>query len=140
MEGEEEVSFRVSCGLSYLPLLGLTRVLPATFSSFARTSMSPEEHDVTGALQIGFANDEGRDKESLTERERAFARSLSGLKNRLRDLLFVKHSALFFSGHAYFNMQDAEKETEAYGSAERLRQTLLQVGLLRSMTDQRDRS
>ncbi|GAA5841899.1 hypothetical protein JCM3766R1_002531 [Sporobolomyces carnicolor] len=94
--------------------------------SRSETSMSPEEHDVTGALQIGFANDEGRDKESLTERERAFARSLSGLKNRLRDLLFVKHSALFFSGHAYFNMQDAEKETEAYGSAERLRQTLLQ--------------
>jgi hypothetical protein len=83
--------------------------------------------DVGGALQIGFANEIEKDKDSLSDRERATARSLSGLRNRLRDLLFVKHSALFFSGHAYFNMKKEEQETEAYAAAEKLRQTLLQV-------------
>ncbi|GAA5969844.1 hypothetical protein JCM3765_004593 [Sporobolomyces pararoseus] len=94
--------------------------------SRSESSTSSGSNDVKGALQIGFANDEGQEKDSLSDREKAFARSLSGLRNRLRDLLFVKHSALFFSGHAFFNMKQEEKETEAYGAAERLRQTLLQ--------------
>ncbi|GAA5889557.1 hypothetical protein JCM5296_005984 [Sporobolomyces johnsonii] len=82
--------------------------------------------DVAGALQVGFRNDQGQDDELLTEKERAFARSLSGLRNRLRDLLFVQHSAWFFTGHANFNLKREQEETEAYAQAERLRQTILQ--------------
>ncbi|CEQ41752.1 SPOSA6832_03505 [Sporobolomyces salmonicolor] len=96
--------------------------------------------DVAGALQVGFQNDQGQDDEFLTEKERAFARSLSGLRNRLRDLLFVQHSAWFFTGHANFKLEDMvlmeardanslkreKEETEAYAQAERLRQIILQ--------------
>lgn len=92
-------------------------------------SVSPMTADVAGALQVGFANDEGQDEEILSAQERAFARSLSSLRNRLRDLLFVKHSALFFTGHAHFNLKQEEEETKAYSKAEQLRQTLLQVCL-----------
>ncbi|GAA6018689.1 hypothetical protein JCM11491_001262 [Sporobolomyces phaffii] len=94
--------------------------------SRSSSSASPIAAGVAGALQVGFANDEGQDKDTLSDRERAFARSLSSLRNRLRDLLFVKHSALFFSGHAYFNTKQEEKETRLYAEAEKLRQTLLQ--------------
>ncbi|GAA5992964.1 hypothetical protein JCM5350_003062 [Sporobolomyces pararoseus] len=116
--------------------------------SRSESSASSGSNDVKGALQIGFANDEGQEKDSLSDREKAFARSLSGLRNRLRDLLFVKHSALFFSGHAFFNMKQEDKEAEAYGAAEQLRQTLLQSyedhveraqSTLRSSLEERDK-
>ncbi|GAA5969948.1 hypothetical protein JCM21900_002450 [Sporobolomyces salmonicolor] len=89
-------------------------------------SVDATTDDVAGALQVGFQNDQGQDDEFLTEKERAFARSLSGLRNRLRDLLFVQHSAWFFMGHANFNLKREKEETEAYAQAERLRQIILQ--------------
>ncbi|GAA5942532.1 E3 ubiquitin-protein ligase IRC20 [Sporobolomyces koalae] len=90
--------------------------------SRAETSASPFSSDVAGAMQIGFANDEGGSDERQTD----LMRSLSALKSRLRELILVKHSALFFSGHAYFNMERTEEENEMYSRAEKLRQVVLQ--------------
>ncbi|GAA6018304.1 hypothetical protein JCM10207_000797 [Rhodosporidiobolus poonsookiae] len=89
-----------------------------------RSPDSPAE-GLAGALELGFRSEEHEEHELLTDKERALARSLGALKNRLRDLLLVKHSALFFQGHANYNAKREEEEKAAYAQAEALRQTIL---------------
>ncbi|GAA6022305.1 hypothetical protein JCM10207_003278 [Rhodosporidiobolus poonsookiae] len=86
---------------------------------------SPAE-GLAGALELGFRLEEHAEHDLLTDKERALACSLGALKNRLRDLLLVKHSALFFQGHANYNAKREEEEKAAYAQAEALRQTILQ--------------
>ncbi|GAA6044440.1 hypothetical protein JCM8097_006647 [Rhodosporidiobolus ruineniae] len=91
-------------------------------------SATPPDEGIAGALELGFRLEQSAadDHEIMTEKERAVARTLGALRNRLRDLLLVKHSALFFTGHANFNMKKEEEEAAAYAKAEELRQTILQ--------------
>ncbi|GAA5899656.1 hypothetical protein JCM6882_001177 [Rhodosporidiobolus microsporus] len=99
-------------------------------------SADPTDEGLAGALELGFRSDQQQQKDTaggdgpdtviLTEKERAVNRTLGALRNRLRDLLLVKHSALFFSGHANFNMKKEKEEAEEYAKAEKLRQTILQ--------------
>ncbi|BGP35067.1 hypothetical protein JCM10296v2_006897 [Rhodotorula toruloides] len=80
---------------------------------------------VAGALELGFRSVEGADEtELMSDRERAASTRIGALRNRLRDLLFVKHAALFFTGHAYFNSKREEDEKAAYAAAEQLRQLI----------------
>lgn len=52
------------------------------------------------------------------------ARTTAG-RLRLRELLLVKHQALFFTGSAYFNLgKFPDEENEAYSAAEHLRTTI----------------
>ncbi|GAA6023233.1 hypothetical protein JCM10207_005216, partial [Rhodosporidiobolus poonsookiae] len=81
---------------------------------------------LAGALELGFRSKENTEHDLFTNRERALARSLGALKNRLRNLLLVKHSALFFQGDANYNAKREEEEKAAYGQAEALRQTIRQ--------------
>ncbi|KDE04385.1 hypothetical protein, variant [Microbotryum lychnidis-dioicae p1A1 Lamole] len=61
-----------------------------------------------------------------TDKEKLAIKTLGSLRSRLRDLLFVKHSAWFFSGNAYFNMgKFAVQEAEMYQKAEELRSSIL---------------
>ncbi|BGP19791.1 hypothetical protein JCM10213_003100 [Rhodosporidiobolus nylandii] len=91
-------------------------------------SADPADEGLAGALELGFRSKEAEthDANMMSEKDRAVARALGALRNRLRDLLFVKHSALFFSGHANYNMKHEEEEKAMYAKAEELRQTILQ--------------
>ncbi|GAA5843078.1 hypothetical protein JCM11251_002725 [Rhodosporidiobolus azoricus] len=94
-------------------------------------SADPADDGLLGALELGFRSDQQQQKDGgeaiiLTEKERAVARTLGALRNRLRDLLLVKHGALFFSGHANFNLKRGEDEAAEYSKAEKLRQIILQ--------------
>ncbi|BGP27363.1 proteophosphoglycan 5 [Rhodotorula toruloides] len=83
------------------------------------------DNGVAGALELGFRSVEGADEtELMSDRERAASTTIGALRNRLRDLLFVKHAALFFTGHAYFNSKREEEEKAAYAAAEQLRQLM----------------
>lgn len=60
---------------------------------------------IAHALGLGIGDDADEQDahgKQMTEKERAIVRNLIGLRNRLRELLFIEHSALFFSGNAYF--------------------------------------
>lgn len=65
-------------------------------------SNEPTDKGVAGALELGYRSETVEDNQLMTETERAVSARVSALRNRLRDLLFVKHSSLFFSGHACF--------------------------------------
>ncbi|SCV70192.1 BQ2448_1586 [Microbotryum intermedium] len=61
-----------------------------------------------------------------TDKEKLTIKTLGSLRTRLRDLLFVKHSAWFFSGNAYFNMgKFPVQEADMYQKAEDLRSSIL---------------
>ncbi|GAA5866067.1 hypothetical protein JCM3774_000014 [Rhodotorula dairenensis] len=90
------------------------------------SSTDPADKGVAGALELGYRTDNIDENQLMTETERGLSSRVSALRNRLRDLLFVKHSSLFFSGHACFNMKRSEEETLFYQTAEHLRQTILQ--------------
>ncbi|GAA5992971.1 hypothetical protein JCM10908_000775 [Rhodotorula pacifica] len=89
-------------------------------------STDPADKGVAGALELGYRSENVDENHMMTETERSLSTRVSALRNRLRDLLFVKHSSLFFSGHACFNMKRSEEETLFYQTAEHLRQTILQ--------------
>lgn len=57
---------------------------------------------VAGALELGYRSENVDENQIMSETERNLSTRVSALRNRLRDLLFVKHSSLFFSGHACF--------------------------------------
>ena len=83
----------------------------------------------------------------MNDKERTLSSRIGSLRNRLRDLLFVKHLALFISGNASFSLKRTEDEARFYAEAESLRQTLLQPyesavdrsqALLKQQLDARD--
>ncbi|BGP51473.1 hypothetical protein JCM10450v2_007415 [Rhodotorula kratochvilovae] len=91
------------------------------------SSNSPLDEGLAGALELGFRSTDGASAdEVMSEKERTLSSRIGTLRNRLRDLLFVKHAAMFFSGNAAFSLGRGEEETEFYAQAEALRQTLLQ--------------
>ncbi|KPV71995.1 uncharacterized protein RHOBADRAFT_56135 [Rhodotorula graminis WP1] len=112
------------------------------------SSDSPAAEGLAGALELGFRSTEGASKdEVLNDKERTLSSRIGALRNRLRDLLFVKHLALFISGNASFSLKRADDEARFYAEAESLRQTLLQPyesavdrsqALLKQQLDARD--
>ncbi|GAA5983366.1 hypothetical protein JCM11641_006047 [Rhodosporidiobolus odoratus] len=97
-----------------------------TSSEHASSDGEEGPENLARALELGYRSANIDDTGILSEKDRAVARMLGSLRNRLRDLLLVKHSALFFSGHANFNMKHVKEESEMYVEAEELRQTILQ--------------
>ena len=112
------------------------------------TSHSPTDEGLAGALELGFRSTEGASKDDvMNDKERTLSSRIGALRNRLRDLLFVKHLALFISGNASFSLKRTEDEARFYAEAESLRQTLLQPyesavdrsqALLKQQLDARD--
>ncbi|GAA5838983.1 hypothetical protein JCM9279_002557 [Rhodotorula babjevae] len=112
------------------------------------TSDSPTDEGLAGALELGFRSTEGASKDDvMNDKERTLSSRIGALRNRLRDLLFVKHLALFISGNASFSLKRTEDEARFYAEAESLRQTLLQPyesaversqALLKQQLDARD--
>ncbi|GAA5826106.1 hypothetical protein JCM3770_003829 [Rhodotorula araucariae] len=91
------------------------------------SSNSPSDEGLAGALELGFRSTDGAPgAETLSDKERTLSSRIGALRNRLRDLLVVKHAAMFFSGNAAFSLKREQDETEFYAQAEALRQTLLQ--------------
>ncbi|KAM0747530.1 hypothetical protein T439DRAFT_328769 [Meredithblackwellia eburnea MCA 4105] len=91
------------------------------------SSASDDELDdnVGDMLGLGLDDDDKNDIPA-SEKERSIASRISALRNRLREILLVQHSALFFAGATYFNMgKFAEEERKAYADAENLRQSIL---------------
>ncbi|GAA5863433.1 hypothetical protein JCM8547_006979 [Rhodosporidiobolus lusitaniae] len=86
------------------------------------------QQGLAGALELGFRADQHQkdEHEILSDKERAMHRQVGALRNRLRDLLFVKHSVYFLSGHANYNMKREKEEAEEYDKAEKLRKVVLQ--------------
>lgn len=131
------------------------------------TSVDPADVEGLGAaLGLGFGEDTRLDGGlPISEKERQNLGRLSTLRTRLRELLFVQHSANFFMGSAYFKSvtrfelsfailiyfcslgKFPDLEAEAYATADVLRQTILQpwesavdtsAKRLRSQMDVRD--
>ncbi|GAA5891640.1 hypothetical protein JCM8208_007354 [Rhodotorula glutinis] len=91
------------------------------------SSDSPTAEGLAGALELGFRSTEGASKDDvMNDKERTLSSRIGALRNRLRDLLFVKHLALFISGNAAFSLKRTDDEARFYAEAESLRQTVLQ--------------
>lgn len=69
-----------------------------------RTGTDAASIQLAETLGLGLDDeaDEGPHALKLNEKDKAAIAKLSSLRNRLRELVFVEHNALFFSGSAYY--------------------------------------